>query len=73
LDERRVTVLLRVLDRGLPPETEDAELVMNNLILIHANGETWHRPHELLVPFLTNWKRRQDQRDQGDALRGLDP
>ena len=62
LDQRTAEVLARVLEDGLPPSGEHAELAMNNLIIAHANGEVWHRPNELLVPFVQGWAAARGQR-----------
>jgi hypothetical protein len=53
LDERHLSILRRVLDKGIVPGTPEADtLLFENFIACYPNGDIWFRPHELIADFI---------------------
>lgn len=53
LDEHKVDLLRRVLEKGLVPVGNEADLLLfENFIACYPNGDVWFRPHELLVEYV---------------------
>lgn len=54
LNEQHITILRRVLDKGVVPAGEEADtLLFENFVACYSNGHIWFRPHELIVQFVT--------------------
>lgn len=53
LDERLVRILRRVLDKGILPGDDKADMLLfENFIACYPNGNIWFRPHELIAEFI---------------------
>lgn len=53
LDETKLDILGRVLDKGTLPGSPTADtLLFENFIACYHNGDLWFRPHELVVDFV---------------------
>ncbi|NJK31630.1 MAG: hypothetical protein HC927_03995 [Deltaproteobacteria bacterium] len=53
LDEARISILRRVLDKGIVPSGPVADrLLFENFIACYPNGDVWFRPHEVLVDYI---------------------
>jgi len=57
LNDSRIALLQRVTDKGTLPPSEEADvLLFENIIVAHANGDTWFRPHAVLTEWLATLK-----------------
>jgi len=72
LRENLIDVLHHVLETtGLPEGDAADQLLFENFIACHANGDVWFRPHELLVAWLERLREEQAERQRAaDTARG---